>query len=119
MKDSQFISRQFEDYEITEDKRYLLYYFHGDLQQAFLRYALLSGENRRFREHTGYACSDILILRLQRRLEKLEALKAQCRTILCEEVMEIGLLIETGKLVLKELPIYEERVKCLKEQRGI
>lgn len=119
MKDAEFISKQFEDYEVPEDKRYLLYYFHGDLQQAFLKYVLLSGESRRFREHTGYACSDMLILRLRRRLEKLEALKIQCKKILSEEAMEISLLIETGKLVLKEIPTYEERVKCLKEQMGI
>lgn len=116
MKDADFISKQYEDYEIPPDKQYLLHYFTGEVQVAFLKYVLVMGDCRRFGEHTGLTFALSFKDKQKRKLRQLTALHDQCKKMPNEEAWEIALLIETGQIQLNELSKCEERVKCLSQQ---
>lgn len=118
MKDAQFISKQFEEYLIPPEKQYLLHYFKGEGQVAFLKYVLVMGDGDRFEEHTGYSFAVNFKNKQNRKLRRLTALHDQCKKLFNEEAWEIALLIETGKIQLNELSKYEERIKCLMQMNN-
>jgi len=97
LRDLELISGRFFDYELPKDKRYLLHYFKTNLQRAFLRYYLIFGDWRCFRDHTGYSCSPRLLDRFEKRFHKLSELYNQAKNTFSEESMNVIYLIETGQ----------------------
>jgi hypothetical protein len=67
MRDLHFVAGKFLDGELPADKDFLRHYYQTDLEQKFLSYYLLLGENyttegflwfyNNFCDHTGWCCS--------------------------------------------------------------
>ena len=104
MRDLDFISGEFLELEIPKEKRYLKKYFTGKIQVAFLRYYLVFGNCKNFRQHTGYRCSDNLCVRLENRYKKLTKLYDDAKASFTEEGLNLLQLIEVGKYNLTKLP---------------
>ena len=100
MKDLEFVSGRFFDYEIPKEKRYLLRYFKTDLQAAFLRYYLIFGNYQSFKDHTGRHCNPRMLLTLRKKFDKLEKIHDEAKTSMTEEGMRTLQLLETGQFVL-------------------
>jgi len=97
LRDLELISGRFFDYELPKEKRYLLHYFKTDLQRAFLRYYLIFGNWKCFKDHTGLSCSPRLLDRFERRYYRITEAHRQAKGVLTEEAMETLHLIETGQ----------------------
>ena len=95
--DLDFISGGFFEHEIPKEKRYLFRYFTSDLQIAFLRYYMVFGAVRMFREHTGHYCSERLLFRFKKRYHTLVDAYDLAKSSLTEEGMQTVLDIESGK----------------------
>lgn len=104
MRDADFLSGKFFDFEIPKDKGYLLKYFTTDIQAAFLRYYFVFGAVKNFTDHTGYYCSRRLLFKMQKHLKRLVKAHDEAKRSLTEEGMRIVHLIESGKLPLTRLP---------------
>ena len=102
MQDLEFISGCFFDYEIPKDKRYLLKYFKTGLQLAFLRYYLVFGEHRNFKNHTGHYCNPRMLFRLKNKFKTLENAHKEAKASLTEDGMRTVQRIEMGQFVLTE-----------------
>lgn len=100
MRDLEFISGNFFDYEIPRNKKYLLKYFKTKLQIAFLRYYLIFGDYRNFKNHTGYHCNPRMLPKLKNKLILVVKDYENAKTSLTEEGMITINLIETGKYKL-------------------
>lgn len=100
MKDLDFISGRFFDLEIPKEKRYLLKYFTGNLQVAFLRYYLVFGTRKNFTDHTGHRCAKSLQKRLVVRYNNLVNLYEASKSSLTEEGLHTIQLLESGKFNL-------------------
>jgi|LakMenE18May11ns_1017448.scaffolds.fasta_scaffold9686901_3 hypothetical protein len=97
MRDLNFISGNFLDYEIPKDKKYLLKYFKNDLQLAFLRYYLVFGTRKNFTDHTGHKCAESLQKKLEKRCQNLIELYDKSKSSFTEEGLKVMQLIESGK----------------------
>lgn len=104
MKDIEFLSGRFLDYEIPKEKRYLLQYFKNDLQRSFLKYYLVFGEVWNFTDHTGYYCTKRFAFKLADRFKRLTKTYEEAKWSLDEEGMALIERIERGKLPLTRLP---------------
>jgi len=102
MRDLDFISGRFFDYDIPREKQYLLKYFTTELQIAFLKYALVFENTKSFKDHTGYYCSDRLKFRLLFRLRKLLSLHSEAKSTFTEEGLNTLQLIESGQYPLTQ-----------------
>lgn len=96
MRDLDFISGKFIDYEIPKEQRYLLKYFKTDTQVAFLKYYLIFKSFRNFVDHTGFYCSERMLYKMQRKYKKLTNAWIKARSEMTEENMEMLNLIESG-----------------------
>lgn len=103
MNDLDFVSGGFFELEIPKERRYLLKYFTGDLQMAFLRYYLVAGECKNFNDHTGYCCAKSLVKRFEDRFNKLVELHENSKKSFTEEGLQSIQMIESGKLKFKQL----------------
>jgi hypothetical protein len=70
-RDNKFISNFFEK-QIPKNKNWLRHYFKTPIKKAFLIYFLEFNSTMRFREHTGFLCSERYIKKLKNILLKLE-----------------------------------------------
>jgi hypothetical protein len=102
-KDLHLISGEFFEYEIPKEKKYLLKYFTGNLQLAFLRYYMVFGTTKNFNDHTGYACNKILLFRFLKRYKGLTNLYEKSKSSFSEEGLKTLSLIESGKFNLTKL----------------
>ena len=84
MRDLDFLSGWFFEYEVPKDKQYLLKYFTTDLQRAFLRYYLVFGNSWNFVDHTGHYCSRRLLWKFQARYRHLVTTYEQAKSLLTE-----------------------------------
>lgn len=100
MRDLDFISGRFFDFEIPKEKRYLLKYFTTDVQVAFLRYYLVFGDARRFVDHTGHFCSKRLQARFLSRYRRLTAVYDKAKQSLTEEGFATLQQLESGQYPL-------------------
>ena len=103
MRDLDFISGRFFEFEIPKDKRYLLKYFTGDLQVMFLRYYMVFGNSRNFTEHTGFKCDKSVLSRFEKRYRDLTKFYNDSKSAFTEKGLENISLIESGKLKLTQL----------------
>jgi hypothetical protein len=103
MRDLEFLSGNFFDMEIPKDKRYLLKYFEGDLQTAFLRYYLVFGNVSNFVDHTGMYCHERTKWKMRTKLLYLTRTYEAAKKSLTEEGMALVQLIELGKHKLKKI----------------
>lgn len=89
-----FISKEYENFIIPKNKKYLLKYFSTDLQESFLKYYFVFGEYSNFVEHTGLVCQMRWMNQLSEKFKKLEAAHEQAK-----KDMNMTLLakIESGK----------------------
>lgn len=102
-KDLRLISGEFLEYEIPKEKKYLLKYFTGKLQIAFLRYYMVFGNKKNFCHHTGYRCSEGLLCRFEQRYKLLTNLYEKSKSSFSEDGLKILSLIESGKFNLRNL----------------
>ena len=103
MRDLDFISGKFFDFDIPRDKHYLLKYFTTDMQKAFLRYVMVfgdSGDIRLFKPHTGFYCSERLVFRFLERYRVLTKSYDEAKSSLTEEGLETLQEIESGRYSL-------------------
>ena len=100
MTELDFIAAKFVDYELPQEKKYLLKYFYINLERQWLLYYLMAGNYRRFTDHTGYACTRRWLRKLRRKLEILESAHDKAR-----QALDISLVatIESGKMVVGKL----------------
>jgi hypothetical protein len=103
MRDLDFISGRFFEYDVPKEKRFLLQYFKTDLQRAFLKYYMVFGEHRNFVDHTGYHCSQRLLFRFKARYHRLLEVYQEAKISLTEEGMETIRLLEIGKFPLTDI----------------
>ena len=78
-------------------------YFKTELQLSFLRYYLIFGKYRNFKDHTGHHCNPRMLLRLKNKLELLEAAYREAKVFLTEDGMRTIQLIEMGQFVLTNI----------------
>lgn len=102
-RDLNFISGLFFTYRIPKGKSYLLKYFTGPLQVAFLKYYCVTGKVTNFTNHTGYYCSERLAYRFQNRYHRLIEIYDTAKSSLTEEGMQTIDLIESGRFRLTKL----------------
>jgi len=100
MRDLDFVSGRFFDYEIPAEKRYLTKYFRTPMQQAFVRYHLIFNSVKNFVDHTGHHCNRRFLFRMQAKLKRLVTLHDEAKRSLTEEGMRIVDLIESGEFSL-------------------
>ena len=96
-KDLDFIAGVFMDCDVPKDRRYLLEYFHTELQEAFLKYAIWNEDRSMFRQHTGHHCSDTMLCKMSKRYEDLLVAHRSAKADLSEKGMNLLFQIETGK----------------------
>lgn len=97
MRDLEFIAGTFFEYDIPKEKRYLLKYFKSEMQVAFLKYVLCTGEWEMFREHTGHYCTKRMLYTLANRLDVLTETYSKAKADLSEEGMRLINEIEMGR----------------------
>jgi len=102
MRDLDFISGTFFDYDVPKEKRYVLKYFKTDLQRAFIRYYMVFGNHVNFVDHTGYYCTRRMLFIYQARYHLLVKTYEEAKAALTEDGMELLLLIESGKFRLSK-----------------
>lgn len=100
MRDLDFISGRFFDFDVPKEKRYLLKYFKNGLQRAFLKYFMVFGEHRNFTDHTGHYCHPRFIVEMEERLHRIVGVYDEAKRALSEEGMATVHLIESGKFRL-------------------
>ena len=100
MRDLDFVSGRFFDYDVPKEKRYLLKYFKSDLQRAFLKYFMVFGDHRNFTDHTGHYCNPRFVLHMEEKFHKLVDVYDKAKRALTEEGMATVHLIESGKFRL-------------------
>jgi hypothetical protein len=100
MKDLDFFSGKFFEFQIPKEKRYLLKYFKSDLQINFLKYYMIFRNTKNFSNHTGYKCSESLKKKLEKRFNDLVELYDKSKTSFTEEGLQTIQLIESGKFKL-------------------
>jgi hypothetical protein len=93
--DLKFISGGLEDYEMPDDKKYLLKYFDTPLQITFVKYLLIFGNDySNFVNHTGMKSRKHWLKKLYDRYIALETAKRKARQNIDFETLSE---IETGK----------------------
>jgi hypothetical protein len=102
-KDLELISGRFLEMEIPKEKKFLLKYFTGKVQVAFLRFYLVFGTIRNFTNHTGFHCSHTLLKRFRKRYLDITFLYEKSKKEITEESLRVLNLIESGKLNLAKL----------------
>lgn len=90
----EIVSGEIFDYQIPEDKRYLIKYFKTPTEIQFLRYYLLIGNIKFFSDHTGHHCTDRYLRKLKWKFELLTGLVDKAKD---EMDMEILSIIKSGK----------------------
>jgi hypothetical protein len=100
MSDLDLLAGTFFEFDIPVEKRFLLKYFKNDLQRAFLKYHMVTGEVWNFTDHTGYHCTRRFAYRLAKRYKRIMNDHAAVKGVLDEEAMERVYKIESGKLPL-------------------
>jgi len=95
--DLAFVSKAWENLEVSKEKKYLLKYFDTPVQEAFLKYYLVFGNYTHFCDHTGYFCQVRWLKLLYDKFIKLEALKSKAK-----QEMDFHLLtrLEDGKFMM-------------------
>jgi hypothetical protein len=96
-KDLDFLSREFENFEVPKEKRFLLKYFKQEVQQAFLRYYLVFGSYNNFVDHTGFYCQERWLKVLHKKLVELERVHKLFKSNIDLESL---LLVESGNYKL-------------------
>lgn len=100
MKDLQFISGEFLDYDLPKELKYLGKYFKTRLQRVFLRFYLTFGNLKNFTDHTGFRCSERVLFNLKNKCDKLvNAYHSAKIAGLSEESLEAIHKLESGKFV--------------------
>ena len=102
-KDFDLISGRFFEFEIPKEKKYLLKYFTSKLQVAFLRYYMVFGNKKHFKDHTGYSCAERLLDRFENRYKCLTKIYDKAKSSLSEDGLKTLSLIESGKFNLTKL----------------
>ena len=96
--DLKLLARQWENFEIPKDKKYLLKYFDTDLQVIFLKYYLIFGDYKNFVDHTGFKCGEIWLDFLCKKLQIILKAHKDAKT---NPDMELGMkevsVIQSGK----------------------
>lgn len=100
MKDLDFVSGRFKEFEVPKEKLYLLKYFKNDFQKSFLKYFMLFGDWHNFIDHTGLYCSERIQFKLARRYKVLIKAYDEAKARFDEEGMAMISLIESGNFVL-------------------
>jgi hypothetical protein len=109
MKDSEFLSGSFLDFDIPKHRRYLLKYFKTDLQKAFLRYYIVFESAVHFVDHTGRYCAHSVVVDMKKKYRLLTSVHEMAKKALTEDGMETVVRIEGGKVKLKELIFLSEK----------
>lgn len=94
-----FLSNKIEEFELPNEKRYLLKYFRSSIERQFLKYFFLFGENfDQFTNYTGVRCQQRWCKILIKRIKELEEIKKKSKK---EFDFEKLAEVETGKYPLK------------------
>jgi hypothetical protein len=88
------ISGEIFDYQISEDKKYLIKYFKTPTELQFLRYYLLIGNTTHFSDHTGVHCTDRYLRKLKEKFKLLTGLVNKAKA---EMDMTTLAVIKSGK----------------------
>jgi hypothetical protein len=98
-QESAFIFNKIEEFELPNEKKYLLKYFRSSIEQQFLKYFFLFGENfDKFTNYTGVRCQPRWCKILIKRIKELEEIKKKSKK---EFDFEKLAEVETGKYPLK------------------
>lgn len=97
-RDFLFLGMRFLTLEFPKEKKFLLKYFKGNIQNCFIRYIISFGDFENFVDHTGLHCS----------VRWLKILESKYRDLIylhdyAKKNMELELLseIESGNILLK------------------
>ena len=69
--DCLFLGNNYLFEEIPKEKRFLLKYFKGEIQQKYIRYILFFGDDKNFMDHTGIKCTKIWLKKLENKYKDL------------------------------------------------
>lgn len=100
MRDIKFLSGEFFETEIPQDKKFLLKYFDKDTQEAFLRFYLVFNDWRCFTQFTGIAAGTRYLRKLEKRLNFLLTKREEAKL---NFDMDTVWRIETGKFKINEM----------------
>ena len=99
-RDLNLLARQWEQFEFTKDKKYLLKYFDTDLQRIFLAYYLVFGDYEHFTDHTGFKVKYCWLTSLEKKYLALEKIQKEARLNMDLEKLAF---IESGKHKINKL----------------
>jgi len=88
------VSGEIFDYQIPEDKKYLIKYFKTPTEIQFLRYYLLIGNTTLFSDHTGHHCTRRYLRKLKWKFKLLTDLVEKAKA---EMDMSTLAIIKSGK----------------------
>lgn len=109
-KDLQFIAGAYFDFEIPKEKRFLLKYFKGKIQVAFLKYYMVFNCRKNFVDHTGIQCAESLQKKLEKRYQDLLHLYDKSKLSFTEQGMQVMQIIESGKLKFTQVKNLAEMI---------
>ena len=96
-RDLAFISGEFAEVDIPNDKRFLLKYFTTEAQQAFLKYYLVFGDWRCFTAHTGFVSSAAYLREQTNRYLALVEAYTKAKSEISAESLETLSKIQSGE----------------------
>lgn len=79
-RDLLLLSREFDNYQIPKDKKYLLNYFDSQIQEAFLKYYFVFQDYKNFTDHTGISAQKKWLQNLHEKLQIIEKAHKQAKS---------------------------------------
>jgi len=71
-RDLLLLSREFDNYQLLKEKKYLLNYFDSVIQEAFLKYYFVFHDFKNFTDHTGISVQPKWLKNLHEKLQIIE-----------------------------------------------
>lgn len=87
------LSREFENYQLPKEKKYLLNYFDSGIQEAFLKYYFVFHDFKNFTDHTGISVQPKWLRNIHEKLQIIEEAHKQAKS---NFDMALVLEIESG-----------------------
>jgi hypothetical protein len=94
MKDLDFISCKFVDFEISAEKKFLFKYFRTNIEQSFVKYYFCFGEYVNFTDHVGLYCQLRWLKMLKKRIDKILQIRDKAKK---EMDFDTVFMVESGK----------------------
>jgi hypothetical protein len=94
VKDIDFISGKFFDFDPPPEKQFLFKYFKTDIEQCFIKYYYCFGNYDNFIDHTGLFCQKRWLRMLKKRMDTILFIRDKAKK---DMDFDTVFMIESGK----------------------